>query len=514
MADSSSSSFSYPTAIQTPQNAILDQIAQLAEGYAQQMYAQGQQIYSQTSDLTDQAIQNFLGQAQVGSDFAQNAISRYENLFQPQENQLIQDANTYNSLPRQQFAMGQAEADTAQGLEAGRNNTLMDLRKFGIDPSALEYGALDSEARTQGGAAGAAAGTQARLNTENTGRQLRSQAIAVGQQYPGQAINDMNVAIQGISGAANAGFARANLYPALMSPTNSLLQTAMADKLPPVGNTSRSQQQSSSPAPGGGGKSPKEDKPQDQQGQGKGDITKNDVGQGAGGPGSGGGGSGGGGSGGGNNPGQGPGLSDPETGSAGFPSDFGYNDPNNYGDPYAGYGNNATDGQTSYGDLSGYDPYNYDFGNYTDGSDASWGTNQYNQVDTSPYQYPDTSSYDPNYTADSGTDWSNYNSADSGGGGDWSNDYSGSYDYGGGDFARGGPVGGGRVPPTMSPSRGRQVDDVPAQIGQTGGKANLNVGEFVIPQDVTQWKGQEFFQKMIQQSRKARMGAGARPTRG
>lgn len=519
MATSSGSSTSFPTVVQTPQNAILDQIAGLAEQYAQQVYDWGSQVYEQTSQLTDQVIANFLQQSQVGSQFGQNAIDRYENLFQPQENQLIQDANTYSSQPRIMSEMGRAEAETAQGMNAARENTLKDLRQYGIEPSALEFAALDSERRTQAGAAGAAAGTEARRATENTGRQLRRDAIAVGQQYPGQAINDLNLSLQGLAGAQNAALGRANTGVALKGLPNAYLGTAMGLKLPPVGQTSSSQQSSNSPAPGGGGKSPKEDKKdpqQEQQQRGGGDRTINDIGQGGAGPGSGG------------SAFQqfdwGP--SEPEdTGSAGFPDSWGGEsyDPNNYGDPYGGYG---TDSGSSYGDLSSYDPYNYDFGNYSDGSDASWGNYQYDQPDYSQFQEPAMPDwYDPNYGAtDNSYDYSGYDYGSSGTNYGSSDSYGG--DWGGGDwgdYAKGGPVrpggqrgapGGGRVPPSMSPSGGQRTDDIPAQINQTGGKARLNANEFVIPRDIVEWKGQEYFQKLIAQSRKARMGGPARPTTG
>ena len=59
---------------------------------------------------------------------------------------------------------------------------------------------------------------------------------------------------------------------------------------------------------------------------------------------------------------------------------------------------------------------------------------------------------------------------------------------------------GGQVPRHASPSGGRQTDDVAAR---------LNAGEFVIPRDVAAWKGQEFFQNLINQSRKKRVGGGA-----
>ena len=64
----------------------------------------------------------------------------------------------------------------------------------------------------------------------------------------------------------------------------------------------------------------------------------------------------------------------------------------------------------------------------------------------------------------------------------------------------GGVTTGGFVSHAMSPSNGRQVDDVPAR---------LNQGEYVIPRDVVHFKGKEFFHKLIAQSRanRAKMGA-------
>lgn len=57
------------------------------------------------------------------------------------------------------------------------------------------------------------------------------------------------------------------------------------------------------------------------------------------------------------------------------------------------------------------------------------------------------------------------------------------------------PTRGGFVSHELSPSGGDHTDDV---------NARLNAGEFVIPKDIVQWKGKEFFAKLIAQSRKAR----------
>lgn len=65
------------------------------------------------------------------------------------------------------------------------------------------------------------------------------------------------------------------------------------------------------------------------------------------------------------------------------------------------------------------------------------------------------------------------------------------------------PTMGGPIPASASPTGGRAVDDVPAR---------LNVGEFVFPRDVMQWKGEEWAQKEVMKARQARkQGSPARP---
>jgi len=83
-----------------------------------------------------------------------------------------------------------------------------------------------------------------------------------------------------------------------------------------------------------------------------------------------------------------------------------------------------------------------------------------------------------------------------------------------GGMAQGGEVHAheGAIPMSMSPSGGQETDDVPARLNGTGEPIRLNGGEFVIPRDTLRWKGEEYFQKLIAQSRKARGGAPAKPS--
>lgn len=77
-----------------------------------------------------------------------------------------------------------------------------------------------------------------------------------------------------------------------------------------------------------------------------------------------------------------------------------------------------------------------------------------------------------------------------------------------------GVTSGGNLPAAISPSRGAAIDDIPARVNQSGQEVRLNANEFIVPEDVARWKGEEFFQKLIEQSRKAKHTAPAKPTMG
>jgi hypothetical protein len=461
---------------------------------------------------------------------------------------MITEGNQYASPGRIKQDMGMAEAGVQQGADRARQSALRDLQSYGIDPSSGRYAELDQAERTKAAAAAAGAGNQQRMATEATGRAIRSEGL--------------NLRMANSQFGANA-----------MRIPNDYLGTAMNLRYPPLGHnqqstsqqssTGRNQSNSSSPGDSGGG--------QGNRGGGRGGGGQggggdpgyyrpgSDYRDGNGGPGRA------------QNQGRAPGRTNasvsPVRGNPDFNNrrvDSGYYDPASYAqnsydlpytdslynpysayntpenywgnqdytDPYSGWQSEYTgggqwdqgstwDGDWGYNpmDVSGQDwagdsygdAYSSDYNQYADydptgstydnsgwedysydpGYDTSWqDSGDYGSYDSGSY---DSGSYDPGYY-DSGSDW-------------YSND-SPSYDTGDYSdyYAAGGPV-----DPSMSPSGGRQVDDVPAQVQQTGEPARINVDEFIIPRDVAMWKGQEFFQNLIMKSRAARETAPARP---
>lgn len=246
----SSSSF-IPNYEQSP---FLQSIAQYASNLGENTYNQAQQEYANMGSITDANMANYLATSQAALNNAQNAENEYQNVFQPEENQLVQDANTYASQNRIQQAMGSAESNAAKSADAARQNSEQNLMSYGIDPSSGRYAGLDRADEINKAASMAAAGQQAQQYTENTGRQLRNEAIQVGETLPGQITNAQNTALQGIAGAENSNLANANTGIALEQAANPYLQTAESLKYPPLGNASMGSYGGGGGGSGGGGR--------------------------------------------------------------------------------------------------------------------------------------------------------------------------------------------------------------------------------------------------------------------
>lgn len=558
MSSNSSQSTSTPVVTQTPENLLIDQISGVASGLANQMYGWAQGVFAQTSQITNQAVGNFFNVSQNMLGLSNNLTNQYNNLFAPENAQLVAEANSYASPARMAVNMGQAGATAAQAGDAALRTSEEALRSYGINPSDGRYAALDKAAAVQNAANVAGAENTQRNADIATGQRLRSEAVQVGAQLPAAIANVNNTAIQANTGASNASLANANTGKNLMSLPNEYLSTAMGVKLPLQGQQSQSTSSGFSSSPsrpsspsggggGGGGGAPSGNPygpsgpawmPQhtgfqsDNTGMAahggaqpnSGILTPN-WGGGGGSP-----------------------WSDP-TGQnydpmAGITStDFTGQDPNNiyqpdpfgatmnvgdpnanapvdytggsYQDPFAssGFGQTYDTGQnqtftggagaqdTQYGNIN-YDP---------NANQASgWGDmSNYGGGSSDPFT-ADNSGYDPNANWGNGADQYSQPADTSSSSYDTS---SPSSDYYAGDNTSDPSLGlahGGPIPATMSPSGGRQTDDISAR-GPGGQPLRMNANEFVIPQDVALWKGQEFFQNLIDQSRKRRMTASAKP---
>lgn len=168
--------------------------ASAATSLGQQQLDWAKTQYANDKTLTDKTTSDFLSAMDFNKTNATADRALYDNTFTPEYNSLINDANTYASPEKKAEAMGAAEGTVGQQFDAQRASAEADLESYGINPSATRYGALDIGVRTQEAAAKAAAGTAASANVDQTARDLRTQALTIGQSLPGQSQNESTAA--------------------------------------------------------------------------------------------------------------------------------------------------------------------------------------------------------------------------------------------------------------------------------------------------------------------------------
>jgi len=184
-----------------------DALAQQGEwGYktAQDQLAWAREQDVKNRALLDQVLGPQLQAQQDQMDWAKKDRARYEQVYQPIEDNLIQDFQSYGTPERMAQERGRAMADVASSFDAQRRNALQRLEGFGVDPSQTRNAALDVAMRTQQGAAMAAAGTNAQRVTEDKARAMRADAINIGRGMPSQVAQSYGQSVQA-GGAAMGG---------------------------------------------------------------------------------------------------------------------------------------------------------------------------------------------------------------------------------------------------------------------------------------------------------------------
>lgn len=442
---------------QDPQLDFLRQFGNMAGQLGQQQYGWAQDQFQNNSDLTDKNVNDYLQNSDLAGQAGQRDYANYNDIFNPAAGSLTEDWQSYTSPERVADEMGRSETDVAQNFEGQRKNLEKNLQSFGVNPSDPRYAGAQAASRTAQAAAEAGAGTKARLNTEATGRQLRQSALNEAHLLPGQQATEQNVSMQGNTGAQNAAMGNTATGALTLGTAPTYLNAGVADvKFAPLGTSSSSQNNSQSTGAGQG-------------------TSSNSGGSSSGG------------SGGGNSPNYpSPSRADNSGGRSAQPANNGTSQSSDPANKTlssqrmpAPDGGGPPDAQVINTPDGGYNP--------TDGSGRSMNDWQNNSGDPNagnPGETPNSSG-DP-YGPATDTGWGSGSDPNAG------------YDPSTG-FA-----GGGAIPDGMSPSGGQKVDDVPATIPQTGGRAQLNAGEFVMPEDTVQWLGHKFFQDLIVKSRKAR----------
>jgi hypothetical protein len=181
--------------------------AQYSYQMAKEQLDWAKEVYAENKGVGDQIIDFALGQMEKQSAWADADRQRYEDIYQPLEDQYAQAAQDYNTPERQELEAGKAEADVAAQFQQARQAAQDRLEQYGVDPSQTRSGALDLGTRVAEAAAQASAGNQARSRTEQLGYEMMSNAINTGKGYAQQVIGETTAAGNSGNQATNTGLA-------------------------------------------------------------------------------------------------------------------------------------------------------------------------------------------------------------------------------------------------------------------------------------------------------------------
>jgi hypothetical protein len=191
-----------------------DALIQISQQQAQQdfelkreQFDWAKSAYAENKGVSDDIVTRSLDAQDEQFANAREDRDAYDSTFRPLENSLAQEAQDYASEGRKDLNRGRASAQVAQNFDAQRQNTMRELEGYGINPGAVRYAGLDSAWRAGQAAAQAAAANQADQQTEQIGRDLRTQAIQVGQTDASRALQETQLGLSAGSTASNTQLA-------------------------------------------------------------------------------------------------------------------------------------------------------------------------------------------------------------------------------------------------------------------------------------------------------------------
>ena len=197
--------------------------------FAQDQFDQGNVRQADLDALTKQVTDQQLAQAQQQMDtqkqqnqWAQQDRDRYQNVFQPLQDDYIKQAKEYATPEKQEALAAEAVADTQQAAKQANDANTRSMASMGINPNSGRFAGITRGQEVLNSLNSAGAANSARSAARDKALALQSDAINLGNGLPSSAASSIGLgmgagmngvgagnAATGNAAAANANF-RAN----------------------------------------------------------------------------------------------------------------------------------------------------------------------------------------------------------------------------------------------------------------------------------------------------------------
>lgn len=152
------------------------------------------------ADLQKQVTQSQLSGMKMQQDIAGDLYGRYRAKYVPVEDQLIEDAQTYDSADKVEARVGRGLSDLRQQEAIGQQMMNRNIGRYGVTVNPTALALINSRLAGSNAAAAAGLSNNIRTQSELTGMQLRSGIAGMGRGAPGAAVQ----ATQGAAASGNA----------------------------------------------------------------------------------------------------------------------------------------------------------------------------------------------------------------------------------------------------------------------------------------------------------------------
>lgn len=142
-------------------------------------------------------------QAAVTNQWAAEDRERYKSVFEPLQDQFIEEAQGYDTTERRDAAAGRSIAAVEQQAALSRQARERNQAAMGVDPRSGRADAADRRDALNTALAKAGAGETARRMVEADGRQLRAQAVNLGSGFAVNPATSMGLANSAMSSGFN-----------------------------------------------------------------------------------------------------------------------------------------------------------------------------------------------------------------------------------------------------------------------------------------------------------------------
>lgn len=141
-------------------------------------------------------------------------FSRLKSVFWPVEDQLVKDAQEYDTQARRDGEAAEAVAEVGMQADAAKAANERQMMRLGVNPAAARFQAMNNQMGLGAAAAKAGAANAARDRVEQQGWSRRLDVTALGKGLPGASASAASTSSQAGNVAASAAYMPVNAFMA------------------------------------------------------------------------------------------------------------------------------------------------------------------------------------------------------------------------------------------------------------------------------------------------------------